>query len=267
MYAFIIYSQICAIFVLALGRERKKQKRGRIWPIKNVLRCLIVDTKQSKAVQQKNFKNEYNFVSPCLPVNSQIRIALISKNLIQTLKVIKKFKFVAKDFEQSNIFYDRNVPYQPFERIMLSPWPWVPWSACRWPSITTIPVEVYSCFLIGQFPASIGIIFVYSVQLTVKNQLPRTGFEPRISGVGNDRSTHCVAITAQVQSSFYSVPKNCLKRTRANVREVGRGLPNFKPNACVVLYQCLHICQLNVNQSFSKIQLASVPMWLHKQFE
>ena len=42
--------------------------------------------------------------------------------------------------------------------------------------------------------ASFFFIFVFSIQLTVKNvkykSLPMTRFEPRTSGVGGDRSTN-----------------------------------------------------------------------------
>ena len=51
-------------------------------------------------------------------------------------------------------------------------------------------------------------IFVFSIQLTVNMQynfLPMTGFEPRTSGVGSNRSTNWVTTTAQV-NDFYRKP-------------------------------------------------------------
>ena len=50
------------------------------------------------------------------------------------------------------------------------------------------------------FLASFSFIFVFSIQLTVNNVqykcLPMTGFEPRTSGIGSDRSTNWATTTA-----------------------------------------------------------------------
>ena len=38
----------------------------------------------------------------------------------------------------------------------------------------------------------------------VDKTLPKSGFEPRISGVGSDRSTNCAKTTSQVKSSSFN---------------------------------------------------------------
>ena len=61
-------------------------------------------------------------------------------------------------------------------------------------------------FNIGPFRASFSFIFVFSVQLLYsfdsKLNFLMTGFEPRISGVGNDRSTNCATTTCSRVLTF-----------------------------------------------------------------
>ena len=80
----------------------------------------------------------------------------------------------------------------------VAPWTSYPWAITSYPSRSTFFIKM-------AIPGLFFFIFVFSVQLTVNIQykfLPMTGFEPRTSGIGSDRSTNWATTTAQDPLTF-----------------------------------------------------------------